>query len=592
MYSSRAIASRVSIRTLKTWTTNGKLDEAKRHSYFVADQKANAEKLIISGVRDGNFSLLHGPRSSGKSTLCDVAGSMLKDDFTVLNADFQRVRLNAGEDIFWDSFGRELVCNNSFLPHIASARDFIDLFGRRNWEKTLNVSKTTNTPSHDKPVVIFIDEFDEIYFKSDETTQDSLLGALRGIKQDQSNFCVRSFVGIGSFSVLNLLGGTGSPFSVREAILCPNLSEEQVRTLFKEYADTRRIVIDPNVISDIYYRTSGHAGSVSFFGKFIDEHDYFSSDNNITSDKWQDIIASTNVVRECMKWVPMQKMIKRLSFPYRKFAGNSTKSAGNLIELSPLILEANDTLYKYILTNNDPVECHPETRDLFDFLASEGAVAACDNSSFKIRSPLVKSLLLSELVPLMRRKTIEEPVPLINGRLDVPSMITQIVKHWDRNWLALYGAHSRKLSRANGVPRTTRAPREEVYQLELVSSLKSWLPLFYDVFTQVVVENERCKRTDMYADVMIQMNEERILLELVAHTGKDNVAEHINRAGEYAKVLKATSTYVIHFTSSPKIDEYPFCTGNEEVSVIHVYHSPSFDVIKIYQHKGEEPTII
>ena len=85
------------------------------------------------------------------------------------------------------------------------------------------------------------------------------------------------------------------------------------------------------------------------------------------------------------------------------------------------------------------------------------------------------------------------------------------------------------------------------------------------------------------------IKKERILLELVAHTGGTDVREHINRAKVYRKSLKETSTYVIHFTTSPKINEYPFSMKNDEVSVLHVHHSPSFDVIKLYQHKGEEP---
>merc|ERR1711974_63629 len=158
----------------------------------------------------------------------------------------------------------------------------------------------------------------------------------------------------------------------------------------------------------------------------------------------------------------------------------------------------------------------------------------------------------------------------------------------DREWVIEAGDVSCKLSRANGVGRDVFAPREEVYRLNFVYHLKTWLPKSFAVYTEVKVRSEQ-KKKDLSADVFVVSKKERILFELVAHTGRNDVEEHINRAKVYAKALKATSTYVLHFTTSPKIEEYPFSLENDEVSVLHVQHSPSFDVIKLYQHKEEEP---
>ena len=96
-----------------------------------------------------------------------------------------------------------------------------------------------------KPVVLIVDEFDTLYTLSDSSTQRSLLigiSALRSIKQDKNDYILKSFIGIGTFSILKLLtGGFGSsPFSVRDTMQCPTLSKEQVETLFKEYADDRK----------------------------------------------------------------------------------------------------------------------------------------------------------------------------------------------------------------------------------------------------------------------------------------------------------------------------------------------------------------
>ena len=145
-----------SLRFVTTWTTNGKLTEDKRKIYFNAGQQENVKKLILPAVKQENFVFLHGPRSSGKSTLFSVASSILSEDFTFVFADFQRVTLHKGKNVFWNSFGRELVINNYSIPPINNARDFIDTFTKRNWEKMAKVSPG-------KPVILIIDEFGELY---------------------------------------------------------------------------------------------------------------------------------------------------------------------------------------------------------------------------------------------------------------------------------------------------------------------------------------------------------------------------------------------------------------------------------------------
>ena len=352
----------------KTWTTYGKLTADKREIYFCADQRLNVDKLIIPSVKQDSFVLLHGPRASGKSTLCDVATSRLSEEFTVLFVDFQRVRLNKGEDVFWESFGRELTRNYDFLPLVINQSDFIDTFTKKNWEKMSLISP-------DKPVVMIIDEFDKLYTFSDSSTQDSILSALRSIKQDKNDYILKSFIGIGTFSILKLTGG--SLFAVRDTMQCPTLSKEQVESLFEEYANDRKKTIDPSVISDIYYRSDGHAGSISFLGKLIDEGQDICNENEITIGAWQNIVASRNFQNKLLRWVPMEKMIDTLSLPYQIATSNNY----NL----PLIKEANNVLFKYFLPSDLPITpTGALKRYQFELLASEGAISYCGNNFFKV----------------------------------------------------------------------------------------------------------------------------------------------------------------------------------------------------------------
>ena len=117
----------------------------------------------------------------------------------------------------------------------------------------------------------------------------------------------------------------------------------------------------------------------------------------------------------------------------------------------------------------------------------------------------------------LKRTSITEPIPLINGKIDVPKMLFILIKNWDRKWLVSYGDYSQKSSRALGVSGITNLPREEVYQIETVSNLRMWLPKSYNIYTQVTVKKDG-KRKDMSADILIEKGEEKILFELVAHT--------------------------------------------------------------------------
>lgn len=205
-----------------------------------------------------------------------------------------------------------------------------------------------------------------------------------------------------------------------------------------------------------------------------------------------------------------------------------------------------------------------------------------------MRSTLVRSLLIDELFPLVQRKPIKETFPLDERQnIDVPAMLSVIIKHWDRELLCNSADFTRKSSRALGVY-GTYAPKEDVYQVEIVFALKAWFPENYELFTQVTVP-QAGKRKNMSADILMKKYDEKILFELVAHTGRSEVEEHIDRVKEYAEVLGATSSYVLHFTTSPKIEEYPFSSESDQVQVLHVQHSLSFDSIKLYHRKGEDP---
>ena len=153
--------------------------------------------------------------------------------------------MNKGEEKFWSSFGRYLARTAlQRIKDINSGSEFADLFSISEWEKK---------------VVLFIDEYDVMYTANDDTIS-SFLKVVRGIKARKEEYAIWSINVVGPFSILHLSSKevTTSPFNVKEPFQNPNFTQKQVQILFKEYENEERIIIDQEVIKDIYMRTNGY----------------------------------------------------------------------------------------------------------------------------------------------------------------------------------------------------------------------------------------------------------------------------------------------------------------------------------------------
>ena len=97
-------------------------------------------------------------------------------------------------------------------------------------------------------------------YTADDETLSSFLKVVRGIKATKEEYAICSINVVGTFSILHLRSKdvTVSPFNVKEPFQNPNFTQEQVQSLFDEYANDERIIIDKEVIKDIYMRTNGY----------------------------------------------------------------------------------------------------------------------------------------------------------------------------------------------------------------------------------------------------------------------------------------------------------------------------------------------
>jgi len=121
--------------------------------------------------------------------------------------------------------------------------------------------------------------------------------------------------------------------------------------------------------------------------------------------------------------------------------------------------------------------------------------------------------------------------------------------------------------------------KEAVYSLELVSVLRSWLPLNFRIIPEA-----SCERKE--ADILISnRGKNNIVLEILANerfgpeSRTTSMCGHISRAADYANSLKATA-WVIHF-----VEVYPFPTHPDfpdlpKCDCVYIFHTQDWSKIQ------------
>ncbi|CAG8707060.1 8204_t:CDS:2 [Rhizophagus irregularis] len=213
--------------------------------YFV--DPLELSEPLLNNIRKGEFMTLHGVRATGKTTrVFRVMEQFEEEGYLCLFFSFKRSQVPDSKILFWTTFSDYLVrtAPEHIEDQIKSSNDFVNLFSKR-WEKK---------------VILFIDEYDIMYRANNETIS-SFLRIVRNIKARKEGYAIWS-INIVDPSILHLSSKevTTSPFNVYRPFQNPNFTQEQVQFLFKEYANEERIIINQEVIKDIYMRTNGHAG--------------------------------------------------------------------------------------------------------------------------------------------------------------------------------------------------------------------------------------------------------------------------------------------------------------------------------------------
>ncbi|CAG8459020.1 4837_t:CDS:2 [Cetraspora pellucida] len=518
----------------RRWEVNGAIQPSIIHAVYFIDPKKESRPLLEK-IQEGQFVALHGPRASGKSTrVLQLQDQLNNEGFICIYVSLEQINIET------DS--------------INSANDFSLTFQKSKWENQ---------------VVLFIDEFDMLYSATDDV-RSSCLNTFRGIKTKKDNYAIKSIFAIGPFSILHLNSNnfTASPFNVNEPFQNPNFTKDQVKFLYKEFADEHNLTIDQEVIEDIYTQTNGHAGLVCLCGRAIFRK-LLSKGSHLSYDIWQHFttLSLGNEILEYPTFIKMRDVLLKDNI--------DTRRAVNLIRSDFLI-------------NNDPIYVAENKKDLVLFLTAEGVlVPGEDAGTFKISSPLVHWLLLQRIIPHVFPTSPQTEVPYHSSphTLDIFKVLKQTVLVFDKETIKSLRSYKIAHMLVNNA-KNERVPRESVYDVELYRIISNWLGGFTITGQWHLKYRASEHINNKYVDIVISRPDHpTIVLELLAKATKKELNEHYERALLYDKKLPADETWVIHFTCEENAISKPCWPIKSQLQkglrVVYLWHDLDFTKIRI-----------
>ncbi|UZO06009.1 uncharacterized protein OCT59_026345 [Rhizophagus irregularis] len=525
----------------RKWMVNSTISYEESKSVYFIDPTESSGSLYAM-IQKGEFLALYGARASGKSTRMDQAVIELESKgYVCITISFERINMNT-IDTFWSAVGVELCIGSPQhfgLNDVKSADDFMLKFRKEPW--------------NDKQVVLFIDEYDELFGANDDV-KSSFLGTIRSIKNAKRFYALWSSVVIGPLSILfpKTDKRNVSPFNVLDSLRNPNFTLAQVESLYKAYENDAKLTIAPEVIKDIYERTNGHAGLVCLCGKAISYSLEKKLDEGRSLDfkLWSKFLVSPLVLNSMIMYLPFKKMVDDLLRPDAK--------------------EALDFLRSVFVGFFDFIQIHStDKRRLADFLTAEGVLIRESSTEFSYRmsSIFVDGLVRREVIPLLYKSCPTVPVPKIDGGLKVLDALIESIRCFDKTIIcnAFNRSFKTALVKVDGC-QNRMVPRESVYDTELNRILLNWIVNeCFEVTGQWHLidhaDNDE-KDKHYYSNITIMTPRKTVVLELLASANKKELNEHFERVLNYAEMLSADDKW-IHYAHFPI-----YCVAIQKVNII------------------------
>jgi AAA-like domain len=232
-----------------------------------------------SGNEGGHYFTIWAPRQTGKTWLTQEVkkriASIYSDRFTVGMMSMQGVIMEDKDqvDVFFN-----------YIPNLIRRAFGVTVSEPASW-KSLSEYFSSDTGLFDKPVILFIDEFDKL----PPLIIDRLVNIFRDMYLDRQNYCIYGLALIGVRAVLGVDSERGSPFNIQRSLHVPNFTPDEVTDLFDQYQQESGQAVEPEVVGSVYESTNGQPGLVGWFGELLTEKYNPGKDRFIDLNTWKTV---------------------------------------------------------------------------------------------------------------------------------------------------------------------------------------------------------------------------------------------------------------------------------------------------------------
>lgn len=480
-------------------------------------QKACTELIGENPEKGGHYITVWAPRQTGKTWIMrDVLWRLWDDErFHAVKLSMEYLKTVEDPDEIAQSIGKDIGEYLNIQQNVRNMKELHDIFRKGIL---------------DRPLILILDEFDALA----EEAISGIAGVFRHIYNTRMEsrapsaskpYLLHGVALIGVRNVLGIENQRGSPFNVQRSMHIPNLTYEEVDSMFKWYEGESGQKIEQDVIDRLFYETRGQPGLVSWFGELLTEgYKYFQPDRTrpVTSKEFD------RVYQAAVQVLPNNNILNIIS----KARQEQYKS---------LVIEFFRTREKIAFTFDDA---------RYNFLYMNGVidVERTDEGYFaKFPCPFVQKRLFNyfshELFHYMGQifEPFEDISDTITGQhLNIKNLIRRYEKHLKKNreWL-LKDAPGRKDLRVF----------EAVFHFSLYEYLNKFLQnKDARVLPEFPTGNGK-------VDMIIRYAGEIYALELKSYTDESEFFKAQRQAAKYAEYLSLNTIHLILFVESVP-DEY------------------------------------
>ncbi len=529
---------------MRTFSSYGPIDIDQNY-YVPRDTLINKTYSQLIGenpAKGGHYITIWAPRQTGKTWIMQQVIRKIQKDavFNTVYFSMQHLQKTSSErkiiQSFIDMLNNEL---DSKIPKFDKWEDLQNIFSNKYLKK---------------PLILILDEFDSLM-------EDAINGfaqifrnvhIMRQGEMDKAThektYLLHGVALVGVRSVLGIENVKGSPFNIQRSIHIPNLTYDEVNSMYHWYQQESGQAIDQEVIDKVFYETAGHPGLVSWFGELLTDTYNREKTGPITMTNWEEVYS------DAIQTLPNNTILNIIS-------------KASLPDYKDTVLELFKTTEKQVFNFDDPN---------INFLYMNGVIAFEKEKNeqgkiinyIKFSSPFIQKRLFNRFSREMFKHLgniidpFEDLAGIITGeRLNVRNLIKRYQKYLSQNREWLF---------KNAPRRSDLKIYEAVYHFNLFRYLSSFLEGMGGwIYPEFPTGNGK-------VDILVQYSNKLYGIEVKSFTNVYGYQRALDQAAKYASRLKLPEITLVFFTEyvtdeSIKKFEVDYLDEETKVKVVPVF---------------------